>query len=231
MKKEERTLDRFSSSGQPRSRLELLFRMLGFTLLGIYVLARLHGFLWNYAAVEAQSLKFQTEPTVASSVDFSLWNPKRIQAYKESLLQKFDPPLAIMRIESIRLKVGVFEGTDELTLNRAVGHISGTAPIGSGGNIGIAGHRDGFFRGLKDLNLGDNIELTYSGERHAYTVDSIRIVKPEDVWVLAPRSNPSLTLVTCYPFYFVGNAPERYIIQASLVRNQPITTPIKTIRR
>ncbi len=193
-----------------------VLRVLGLMLLGIYAIVRLHGFLWNYAAVEAQSLLSKQDAGNESPVDFSLWDTKRIQAYKEALLKTFDPPLGVLRIDRIRLEVSIFEGTDETTLNRAVGHIEGTAGIGGTGNIGIAGHRDGFFRGLKDLNVGDTIELSTSSDKRIYTINKILIVKPEDVWVLTPRSEPSLTLVTCYPFYFVGHAPERYIIQASL---------------
>jgi sortase A len=84
------------------------------------------------------------------------------------------------------------------------------------GNVGIAGHRDGFFRGLKDLQLGDRLDLTTPHAALAFTVDEITIVEPRDVHVLEPRSRPSLTLVTCYPFYFVGNAPQRYIVHASI---------------
>jgi sortase A len=207
-------------------RLEFILRVLGLTLLGIYLFARIGGSLWNYAAVEAFSLS-EEQGSSQESVDFSLWDSKRIQAYKESLLKKFDPPLAVLRISRIRLDVAVLEGTDQITLDRAVGHIPGTGAIGSGGNVGIAGHRDGFFRGLKDLQLGDTIELATSGETHQYTIDKIQIVKPEDVWVLDSRSNPSLTLVTCYPFYFIGHAPERYIIQASLVKNESHATTKK----
>jgi sortase A len=92
----------------------------------------------------------------------------------------------------------------------------GTAKPGSSGNIGIAAHRDGFFRSLKHIQEGDEIDLVTAGGKAAYMVDSIRIVNPEDVSVLRARGRPSLTLVTCYPFYFVGSAPNRYIVQASL---------------
>jgi sortase A len=114
------------------------------------------------------------------------------------------------------LEVPVFEGTDDFTLNLGAGRIIGTAKPGSSGNIGIAAHRDGFFRGLKDIQEGDEIDLVTAGRRAAYLVDSIRIVTPDDVSVLHARERPSLTLVTCYPFYFVGSAPNRYIVQASL---------------
>jgi sortase A len=205
-------------------RLVKILRILGLILIGFYVFARIHGFLWNYAAIEAQTQTSQEETNSETSVDFSLWDTKRIQAYKESLLKKFDPPLAVLRINPIELEVSVLEGTDEITLNRAVGHIAGTANISSNGNIGIAGHRDGFFRGLKDIKLGDVIEISTSRETRNYTVDKIVIVKPEDVWVLNPRTSPSITLVTCYPFYFIGHAPDRYIVQASLINAQSKAT-------
>ena len=201
-------------------RLVKILRILGLILIAFYVFARIHGFLWNYAAIEAQTQTSQEETNSETQVDFSLWDTKRIQAYKESLLKKFDPPLAVLRINPIELEVSVLEGTDEIILNRGVGHIAGTANISSNGNIGIAGHRDGFFRGLKDLKLGDVIEISTSGETRNYTVDKILIVKPEDVWVLNQRTSPSITLVTCYPFYFIGHAPDRYIVQASLINAQ-----------
>jgi len=117
--------------------------------------------------------------------------------------------------------VPVFDGTDDLTLNRGVGRIIGTAKVGDTGNIGIAGHRDGFFRGLKDISVGDEIDLTMTTQKTIYLVDQIEIVSPSDVQVLGPRSAPSLTLVTCYPFYFVGDAPQRFIVHASMASRQP----------
>jgi sortase A len=88
---------------------------------------------------------------------------------------------------------------------------------GEDGNVGIAGHRDGFFRGLKDLRVGDSIELVTQTKTNTYIIDRLVIVDPSDVKVLARRPRTSVTLVTCYPFYFVGSAPQRYIVQASLV--------------
>jgi len=102
-------------------------------------------------------------------------------------------------------------------LNRAVGHIEGTASPGENGNVGIGGHRDSFFRGLKDVVTGDEIEILTQKESTTYVIDQITIVNPSDVSVLAPRSRSSVTLVTCYPFYFIGSAPQRYIVQATLL--------------
>jgi LPXTG-site transpeptidase (sortase) family protein len=123
--------------------------------------------------------------------------------------------VGVLRIPSIEIEVPVLEGTDDLVLNRAVGHIDGTAAPGEEGNIGIAGHRDGFFRGLKDVHVGEYLDLYTERGNTRYIVDDIRIVPPEDVSVLAPRPRSSITLVTCYPFYFVGSAPLRYIVHAS----------------
>ncbi|MGA7524171.1 MAG: class D sortase [Acidobacteriaceae bacterium] len=125
-------------------------------------------------------------------------------------------PLAVLIIPKIRLEVPVLDGTDALTLNRAVGKIAGTALPGQSGNIGLAGHRDGFFRNLGRLQSGDLIELETKSRKDKYVVEEIHIVNPEDVWVLSPRSVPSLTLITCYPFHGLGHAPQRYVVTASL---------------
>lgn len=151
---------------------------------------------------------------VPSAVDTHLWSPQRIRAYQESLRGDVGAPLAILRIPRIRLEVPVLDGTDEPRLNRGVGRIEGTALPGQTGNLGIAGHRDGFFRGLKDLKVGDTVELETLDGTGTYTVDGIRIVSPTDVGVLRPTASNVITMVTCYPFYFVGSAPRRYIVRA-----------------
>ncbi|HKD19274.1 MAG TPA: class D sortase [Thermoanaerobaculia bacterium] len=147
--------------------------------------------------------------------DYSLWSKERIAAYEESRKEKTSDPLAILRIPKIGLEVAVLEGTDDLTLNRAVGHIEDTPKPGGKGNVGIAGHRDGFFRGLKDIVKGDELELETLSGTERYRVSDIWIVQPDDVYVLDPTPEPSITLVACYPFYFVGHAPKRYIVRAT----------------
>jgi len=152
--------------------------------------------------------------------DFSTWSSKRISDYHAGNEQRDDPPLAIMSIDKLDLKVPVYNGTDEINLNRGAGRIKGTAWIDSTGNLGIAGHRDGFFRVLKDIKLGDSIDmLTFQGNTE-FVVSSITIVDPTDVSVLAPTDHATITLVTCYPFYFVGHAPKRYIVKGELVSGQ-----------
>lgn len=201
--------------------------LLGIILIAVYGAVRVHG-----AVLKQQDLaRFEQARLAASGtivagesdgaklrlpvdVDTSLWSAGRIEKYEHSLEQDTPLPLAVLRIPKIRLEVPVLEGTDDNTLNRAVGRIESTARPGESGNIGIAGHRDGFFRGLKDVERGDAIELVTLRGTESYIVDQIRIVDPDDVDVLGPTGEPTLTLVTCYPFYYVGSAPRRYIVQA-----------------
>lgn len=217
------------------SSFERILFLLGLVLLAVW------GATWadRMISSRAASLKFQaneSKPTQSSVthlydrasgsvVDLSLWSQKRVQAFKDSLAQDADTPIAVLSIPKIHLEVPVFDGTEDLTLNRGVGRILGTARIGQIGNLGIAGHRDGFFRGLKDVGPGDAVELVLRGQTVTYVVDAIQIVNPRDVRVLQPTSNATLTLVTCYPFYFVGSAPQRYIISAS-VKKANGSTPV-----
>jgi sortase A len=166
-----------------------------------------------------ESMRRFTELTTAEhrrggSVDLTLWSEARIKAWQSTRDLASPTPLAILRIPRIRLEVPVLEGTDELTLNRAVGHIEDTAIPGVDGNVGIAGHRDGFFRGLMNVVPGDAIELESLHGTEDYRIERTWIVTPDDVSVLDPTPGRSLTLVTCYPFYFVGPAPQRYIVRA-----------------
>jgi sortase A len=126
-------------------------------------------------------------------------------------------PLAALSIPRIGLSVVVLQGSDEHTLRQGVGHIESTPLPGEAGNVGIAGHRDSFFRPLRNVQIGDDIMLeTPAGNVH-YRVSSYRIVSPSEVSVIHPTSDPVLTLVTCYPFYFVGAAPDRFVVRANLV--------------
>lgn len=163
----------------------------------------------------------QTLATEAGTPDQSLWSPHRISAWQRALEDPAPVPLAVLRIPKIRLEVPVLSGTDDRTLDRGAGHIEDTALPGTDGNSGIAGHRDGFFRGLKDIAPGDVIEIETLHGKDAYRVERTWVVNPEDVSVLDPTPARSLTLVTCYPFYFVGSAPQRFIVRAVRVGDQP----------
>ncbi len=222
-------------------RLEAALLAIGLTMLVTFLAFRIHSVVASRVALQ----KFATitnrafeggatgAPQGSDKVDFSLWDENRITAYKQSLLEKLDGPIAVLNIPRLSLEVPVFDGTDDLVLNRGAGRIIGTARPGEVGNVGIAGHRDGFFRCLKDLQIGDRIELATPNGKSIYAVDGIDVVLPDDVSVLQPREHPALTLVTCYPFYFVGHAPKRYIVRASLAEpplpsNRKPNTQVRT---
>ncbi len=204
-----------------RQYLETGLLVIGVTLLAVYLAYRSYGSIasrvavWNFSTLADQDSK-QGAQAAAQGVDFGLWAEKRIEAYKQSLAAKFEAPLALLRIPRLPLEVPVFRGTEEPVLNRGVGWITDTAKPGEAGNIGIAGHRDGFFRCLKDIQIGDRIELAIPDHKFTFTVEATEIVLPENVGVLSPRSRPALTLVTCYPFYFIGSAPNRFIVHATI---------------
>jgi sortase A len=130
------------------------------------------------------------------------------------------PGTAIGRIEIPRLGVSaiVRAGVDARTLDLAVGHIPGTALPGDAGNIGLAGHRDTFFRRLRNIRTGDEIRLATAEGAQVYAVERTLVVEPEDVWVLEPDGQRVLTLVTCFPFTYIGSAPQRFIVRARLAR-------------
>jgi sortase A len=123
-------------------------------------------------------------------------------------------PLARIEISSIGLAAMIMEGIDGRTLRHAVGHIPGTPLPGQQGNVAIAGHRDTFFRGLRNIRKDDEITLTTLNGTYRYRVDSTRVVVPGHTEVLDDSGEAILTLVTCYPFYFVGSAPKRFIVRA-----------------
>jgi sortase A len=123
-------------------------------------------------------------------------------------------PLGRIEISTIGLAAMILEGTDERTLRRAVGHLPGTPLPGQQGNVAIAGHRDTFFRALRNIRKDDEITLATLDGSYRYRVDSTKVVKPEDTEVLDDSDDAILTLVTCYPFDFVGAAPKRFIVRA-----------------
>jgi sortase A len=131
--------------------------------------------------------------------------------------------LGRLRISRLQVAVMVREGASESTLRRAVGHIPGTALPGDVGNVGLAGHRDTFFRPLANVRKDDTIDLETDQSTFHYLVTSTQIVSPRDVEVLKASAGKTLTLVTCYPFYFVGSAPKRFIVHAvEVASNRPL---------
>lgn len=197
--------------------------LFGLLLVSVYLMVRIYSGASSRAALQ-QFWRMHNAVTTGDAAhetgngepDFRLWSEKRVAAYKASLNASSPPPIAVLKIPGIQLEVPVFEGTDDLTLDRGAGHIEGTPLPGKDGNVGIAGHRDGFFRGLKDIREGDAMDLVTEAGSDRYVVDELLIVSPDDTWVLQSRSKDSLTLVTCFPFYFVGSAPQRFIVHASI---------------
>jgi sortase A len=199
---------------------------------------------WAYAWIDSTYYQYRENQILDESL--SQQPPEAPPAQRPSAadtdsLDRFQPPPAapqgpprkalemgalVGRIEIPRLGVSaiVLEGDDTRTLRRGVGHIPDTAPPGSNGNVGLAAHRDTFFRALKDIRKNDIIRLRTLDGSYQYRVEWTEIVDPEDTQVLADTGLPELTLVTCYPFYYVGSAPNRFIVHAQRVEDGATAT-------
>lgn len=211
------------------SPLERTLIVIGLVLLGVYGAARIHSILTFRAALRELKQSNQAEPAstrkaerklLPSDSSYAAQGPAEPEAGMNTpsatTSRRAGAALALLRIPTLQLEVPVLEGIDAVTLNSGVGRIPGTAFPGQPGNIGIAGHRDSFFQGLKGINKGDTIQLTFRQHTDTYIVDMIEITSPEDVSVLEPSAQPELTLVTCYPFSFIGPAPRRFVVRALL---------------
>jgi sortase A len=206
--------------------------VLGFALLGWFLVACGQGLLASRAAVE----DFRQErtgrvavdrldqrrsgPLEMNPVDTSLWSEGRIEAYRQTLFSDTRTPLAVLRVPRVGIEVPVFDGSEDWVLDRGAGRIEGTAFPGDPGNIGIASHRDGFFRPLKDIAVSDTVILETPRGLTWYQVVSLRIVDPTDVWVLDPTEEDVVTLITCYPFFFVGSAQQRFVVRARSIATE-----------
>ncbi len=182
----------------------------GALLLAVWLVPTMYGLLYSHLELA----RFQ-----ADHAETIAWAPGRVAAYRKALRVAMPTPAAVLKIPAANMEVPVLEGTTDLVLNRGAGHISGTAQPGDSGNIVLAGHRDGFFRHLKNVSIGDRIEVARPGATDVYRVDSMRVVDKHDVSALRGSDHSVLTLITCYPFFYLGAAPQRYIVQASLVPN------------
>jgi LPXTG-site transpeptidase (sortase) family protein len=182
----------------------------GALLVSMVALARLDGAAGRLSALES----FEAAPLAP---DQSLWSPERVRGYEASLGTVTGVPLAILRMPALGLEVPVYASDSELHLNRGAGLIAGMGLPDKGGNLGIAGHRDGFFRVLKDAAPGQLIEVETRARRHRFRVESTEVVEQSDLRPLADTLDPTVTLVTCYPFYFIGHAPQRFIVRGSYV--------------
>lgn len=158
-----------------------------------------------------QLLTFQVFQAVASPPPGTIPKPLKLP-------MAHDQTLGQLEIPRLHLSLPILDDDDPASLALSAGHIPGTSVIGSLGNAGIAGHRDTSFRALRNIRVGDRIE-THTGQDAVYLVKTVRIVDPADTSLLKESSAPLLTLVTCYPFNYVGSAPRRFVVQAQMTGN------------
>lgn len=182
--------------------LEASMKALGLGLIGLCVITYLD--IWAYQGINGLALRVSAATGEARSTPDFRYSPGQSMGWLEI------PRLGISAI--------VAHGDDDRTLMRSVGHIPGTAFPGEVGNVGLAGHRDTFFRALQGIETFDTIRLVMPDRVIAYRVVDIGIVRPSQIEVLNPTPSPSLTLVTCYPFEYVGSAPYRYVFRAEELR-------------
>jgi sortase A len=161
--------------------------------------------VYGYETVEAR--RFQAEQTAAFE-RAALATPKPVRVAPGGLVGMLDVP-------RLQLSTPVIEGDDDRTLKRSVGHLPDTPLPWEAGNSAIAGHRDGLFRPLKDVKVGDEIRFRTTNDEYIYRVTKTTIVAPDDLSVLERQPQASLTLITCYPFYYVGSAPQRFVVHAT----------------
>ncbi len=150
-----------------------------------------------------------------ASPEQSLWSQQRVREFFATRNLPISEPLAVLHVPSLHLTAPIYPTTSELHLNRGVGTIAGMAAPDNGGNLGVAGHRDGYFRALKDISTDSVIEVRTRTRVHRYRVVSIHVVEASDRRLLADTDDPTITLVTCYPFYYLGNAPQRFIVRGA----------------
>lgn len=222
------------TTDRPRKRrglraFEWLFLLAGLAALDVYVWINTSATLyqayedWSFDE-SMRGLKPTVRGFIADEIYWLFGGPREKMENAEAP-HKFEPlpheqaPMPSMllgRLRIPRLKVAamVREGADSSTLSRAVGHIPGTALPGKTGNVALAGHRDTFFRALRNIKKNDAIEFETEQGTFRYLVEFTKIVGPKEVGVLSAGNKQSLTLVTCYPFYYVGSAPKRFIVRA-----------------
>ena len=184
--------------------LERLLLVVGFAALGWYSTVKIA----SSREQAAQSRELGAAITAAAADHAEGAESKGLQ-----------PRDLVGRLEVPRLRLSAIarEGVDVRTLRSAVGHVPGTALPGDEGNAAFAAHRDTYFGPLKDVRKGDEVVITTKDGVHRYTVTDMRIVEPSDVSVLRPTGGRTLTLVTCYPFDYIGSAPQRFIVRARVL--------------
>jgi sortase A len=202
-------------------RIKPLTRILKWTERALFACAALFLGYCGFAVVDAWS--FQR----SESIDLDrLLADQRAVSHGVAAAAGGGGPIGRIEIPRLGLSVVVVEGIGKTTLRRAAGHIPGTALPGQPGNVGISGHRDTFFRPLKDLKIKDEIQFSTLNGDFRYVVESLTVVDPNNVGVLAPTSENQLTLVTCYPFFYIGAAPKRFVVRAWQIPAQALARSI-----
>jgi len=216
-------------------RSEYFFLIIGFLCLGYVGFTSARSYI--YQSYESYQLEESIQGRAAAP-----------QGYLQSFLKPVEPPPPISiqqdspelvtdpglvgRVEIPRLEISaiVREGVDSATLGQAVGHVPNTPRPGSAGNVAIAAHRDTYFRNVRYIKNGDRIRMVTPKGTYEYIVESLKVVSPTDVKVLDPTPDPALTLVTCYPFNYIGPAPKRFIVRARQVVDETKLSGIKSPR-
>lgn len=159
------------------------------------------------------------ESTLASvrAPNQSTWDVTQIEDYERALERDYPPPIAVLTIKDLDIQVPVYNGTDDAVLDRGAGRIKGLARPGEAGHLVISAHRDSFFRSLEGVKVGDEVLVQSAAKVQKFRVEGTRIVPMDDVSVLERTGETRLTLVTCYPFYYEGSAPDRFIVTAAPV--------------
>lgn len=200
--------------GDARAQL-LAWASRGLIALGIICLA-----YYSVASVHTWRYQRAAKSRVEQMVSIERPPASRVVAPDTSKPLKTGELIGRVDIPRLKLSAAVAEGEDDKTLAKAVGHLSDTPlPWQRRGNVALAAHRDGLFRKLEKIRIGDDVHLVTTRGDYHYQVKKTHIVEPDDVWVIAPTATPTITLITCYPFSFVGNAPHRFIVQAELVED------------
>ncbi len=174
---------------------------------------------WTLAAllIMPQAASMAARAALAGAEPGDDWSSSRRTAYLQLIGGAVPSPQGLLKLPAQREGIPVFQGAEEPQLTLGAGHLPETSPLGGPGNTVLAGHRDGFFRRLRDVAVGDLLEVQSAGVSRRYRVTDLWVVAPRDVWVLEETPRPSLTLITCHPFYYVGHAPNRFVVRAVAV--------------
>ena len=196
-------------------KLQIVFFLVGAIALGYVGFVTLEGFFYQRHSLRQLENKPQTLGANSAPSQPTAGAPDAKSPYGIPLRRVVaGSAFARLAIDRLHLQVAVVEGDSDADLRLGAGHIPYTALPGNSGNVGIAAHRDSYFRPLRNIHKGDLITLSTPDDTYQYQVDSTEIVTPDHSEVLLPTPEPSLTLVTCFPFYYVGSAPERFIVRA-----------------